>query len=48
MEDHSAIVGWPENHEINIAENHQFMITEDDNFLPLFSIKSDGFPLCEN
>jgi hypothetical protein len=34
MEDHTAIVDWPENHEINIAENLQFMITEDDDFSP--------------
>jgi hypothetical protein len=32
MEDHTAIVDWPENHEINIAENLQFMITEDDDY----------------
>lgn len=44
MEDHTAIVDWPENHEINIAENLQFMITEDDDFSPSIWHQIRRFP----
>lgn len=44
MEDHSAIVDWPENHEINIVENLQFMITEDDDIPPCIWHQIRRFP----